>query len=225
MSRLGDPTRLVRPLVAAIVLIVLGKSLAPYVDYLPPNFNSDFLRGRRNYFFGGYHWAFYTHIFSGPLALLLGTILMSDTVRRRWPLWHSRLGRLEVAVVLLAVAPSGLWMARHAAAGPVAAAGLALLAILTAVCSALGWRAAVQRRFRDHERWMRRTYLLLASAIVLRMIGGLATVVGVSAPWYDPAAIWASWIVPLAAHELGTRLAAPASGVSDRVSPDRPSRS
>lgn len=210
------PSRLVRPLAAAVVLIVLSKSLLAYVDYLPPNFSSDFLRGRTGYFFGGYHVAFYAHIVSGPLALLLGTILMSDAFRRRWPLWHRRLGRLEVAVVLLAVTPSGLWMARHALGGPIAAAGLTVLAILTAGCTALGWRAAVRNRFRDHERWMRRTYLLLASAIVVRLLGGMATAAGLSATWFDPAAAWASWVAPLAVHELRGWLMSVARGISRR---------
>jgi uncharacterized membrane protein len=221
-TRHSEPSRLVRPLAAAVVLIVLSKSLLAYVDYLPPNFSSDFLHGRKGYFFGGYRVAFYAHIVSGPFALLLGTILMSETFRRRWPLWHRRLGRLEVAVVLLAVAPSGLWMARHAIGGPIAAAGLAVLALLTATCTVLGWRAAVRSRFRDHERWMWRTYLLLASAIVVRIIGGMVTAAGVSAAWFDPAAAWASWVAPLAVYELREWLMPLARGVSRRGSEGHP---
>jgi hypothetical protein len=52
---------------------------------------------------------------------------------------------------------------------------------------------------------MWRCYLLLCSAVVLRLIGGLATVTGVAAPWFDPLAIWLSWLVPLAAFELRER--------------------
>jgi Predicted membrane protein (DUF2306) len=58
------------------------------------------------------------------------------------------------------------------------------------------------RRFADHRRWMWRCYLLLCSAVVLRLIGGLATVTGVTAPWLDPVANWMSWLTPLAAFEL-----------------------
>ena len=49
---------------------------------------------------------------------------------------------------------------------------------------------------------MWRCYLLLCSAVVLRLIGGLATVTGVTAPWVDPLATWMSWLVPLTAFEL-----------------------
>jgi len=81
-------------------------------------------------------------------------------------------------------------------------ASFALLAILTGACAALGWRAAMQRRFAVHRRWMSRCYLLLCSAVVLRLMGGLATVSGVSAPWFDPLASWGCWVLPLATYEL-----------------------
>ena len=92
-------------------------------------------------------------------------------------------------------------MASYSAAGPIAAAGLATLAVATAVCVALGARAAVVGRFADHRRWMWRCYLLLCSAVVLRLLGGLATVLGVAAPWFDSLATWVSWLGPLAVFE------------------------
>ncbi len=184
-------------IVKVTVTVVLG-----YRNYLPPNFNSDFLRGREGYFFGSYQWAFYAHIASGPLACVAGTLLVSDSFRQRSPRWHRFLGRFQVANILLFVAPSGLWMAGYAAAGPIAAVGFAPLVLLTGLSTALGLRAAVQRRFLVHRRWMRRSYLLLCSAVVLRLLGGLATVVGIQADWFDPVAAWASWSVPLAIFEL-----------------------
>lgn len=173
-----------------------------YQNYLPPNFNSDFLRGREAYFSGTYQWAFYTHIASGPFCLVLGTILIGERFRPRFPKLHRTLGRIQVAAILLLVTPSGLWMAYYAAAGTIAAVGFALLAVLTGTCAALGWRAAVQRRFAVHRRWMWRTFLLLCSAVTLRLLGGLATVAGIQAEWFDPLASWVSWMAPLAAFEL-----------------------
>src|SRR5262249_13552071 len=153
-----------------------------YRDYFPPNFGSDFLRGREDHFFGAYQWAFYTHILAGPASLILGLTLFAERSQARFPSWHRYLGRLQVACVLLLVTPSGLWMAYYAAAGPMAAIGLAALAVATAVCASLGACLAVAGRFVEHRRWMWRCYLLLCSAVVLRLIGGLATVAGVSAP-------------------------------------------
>jgi Predicted membrane protein (DUF2306) len=172
-----------------------------YRSYFPPDFESDFLRGREAYFWGAYQWAFFTHLFSGPASLILGMILVSDRFRRSVPIWHRRLGRVQAACVLLLVTPSGLWMAWYAATGAIAAAGLGSLAIATAACVALGWRAAAARRFADHRRWMTRTFILLCSAVVIRMIGGAATIAQFDAPWLYPLSTWASWLVPLMVFE------------------------
>lgn len=202
MPRRGIGWRILTVVAALLVLKVTAVVVMGYVNYLPANFNSDFLRGRESYFYEGYHWAFYLHIAFGPIALILGMILVNEPFRRRFPQWHRLLGRIQVAGVLLLVAPSGLVMAYFAAAGPVAAVGFALLALLTAATITLGWRAAVQRRFADHRRWMWRNFLLLSSAVVLRVLGGLATVLILDAAWFDALAGWASWLVPLAAFEL-----------------------
>jgi len=199
------PERLLTLLAGVLILKVVLSVVSNYPNYLPPDFTSDFLRGREPHFRGAYEWAFYTHILSGPVALILGLFLIGERSRARWPRWHRYLGRIQVACVVLLVTPSGLGMAYHAAAGPVAAAGLAALAIATAACVALGARAAVARRFADHRRWMWRCYLLLCSAVVLRLIGGFATVTGVTAPWVDPLATWVSWLVPLMAFECRER--------------------
>lgn len=199
------PERIVTLLAGVLILKVTTSVVSNYRDYFPPNFASDFLRGREQHFSGLYQWAFYTHIISGPVSLILGLILLVERSRARFPSWHRSLGRLQVACVLLLVTPSGLAMAEYAAAGPVAAVGLASLAIATAICVSLGARSAVKRRFADHRRWMWRCYLLLCSAVVLRLFGGLATVTGMTAPWVDVAATWMSWLLPLAVFELRER--------------------
>lgn len=65
-----------------------------------------------------------------------------------------------------------------------------------------GMREAMARRFAAHRRWMWRSYLLLCSAVVIRVTGGLATTVGMHAAWFDALASWACWIVPLTIFEL-----------------------
>ena len=193
--------RLLVVLVTILILKVTASVVIGYRNYFPPNFQSDFLLGRENYFWGAYRWAFYVHLVSGPVSLVLGVILVSERMRRAMPRWHRRLGRVQTANILLFVAPSGLWMAWYAATGAVAAAGLGTLALATAACAALGWRAAVARRFIDHRRWMLRTFVLLCSAVVIRMIGGLATVAHFDAPWLYPLSTWASWLGPLLIFE------------------------
>jgi hypothetical protein len=194
--------RLLAILASLLILKVTLSVIVGYREYVPPNFRSDFLIGRESYFFGAYQWAFYTHIVVGPMTLLVGLVLVSDRFRTRFPRWHRTLGKLQGLVVLLLLVPSGLWMARYAQTGAVAGAGLAALAVATAVCVLFGWRAAVQRRFAEHRRWMWRCFLLLCSAVVLRLMGGFVTVTGIGEEWGYPMAAWVSWLGPLAVYEL-----------------------
>jgi hypothetical protein len=188
-------------LAAILICKVALETVAEYRYYVPPNFQSEFLQGRETYFWGAYQWAFYAHLVSGPASLVLGTLLISDRFRRRVPVWHRRLGRVQGLCILLIVAPSALWMARYAMTGAIAAAGFGSLAIVTAACVVLGWKAAVERRFAEHRCWMWRTYLLLCSAVVIRLVGGSATVADIHPLWLYPFSAWASWLVPLLAYE------------------------
>ena len=189
-------------LTVVVILKVTGSVVLGYVDYFPPDFRSNFLQGRAEYFWRGYQYLFYLHIAAGPVSLILGTLLLNRRLRQRHPRWHRWLGRVQVANVLCLVVPSGFLMAFRAAAGPWAAAGFALLAVLTGVCIGRGWRTAVQRRFAAHERWMMRGFLLLCSAVTLRLCVGLVIVLEVYPVGIDVALAWLSWLVPLAIYEV-----------------------
>lgn len=101
--RLSGSTTLLRVLQVAAGLLVLKVTVSivlQYGEYFPPGFESGFLQGRESYFAGVCQWAFDPHIFAGPVTLVLGTLVVSDDFRRRWPGWHRGLGRMQVPVVL-----------------------------------------------------------------------------------------------------------------------------
>lgn len=207
------PATMLRCLRAAALLLavrVVVGTVWGYRDYVPPNFASDFLAGRERLFWtlygGGYAAAFSIHLVVGPITLLLAGLLHCGPLRRRRLGWHRRLGRVQVALVVGLLAPSGLVMATWAASGPVAAVSLMTLALATAATAILGTRAAIRRRMEAHQRWMTRCTLLLLSAVALRLLGGLGVVLGITAAWYDPAITWAAWVGPLAAYEIRLRM-------------------
>ena len=199
-------TTALRWLAVVLILRVLVTILANYPDYFPPNFDSLFLQGREATFTGAYPPAFYVHIFSGPVVLLNGLILLSDHVRRRHGGLHRLLGRVQVVVLLVLVLPSGVVMSRHAFGGWPAGLSFLLLSAATAGCAIAGVVHARRRRYDRHRRWMLRAYVLICSAVALRLISGAAGLVGVPSPEgaYVVAA-WASWLVPLAAYEVAER--------------------
>src|SRR5437868_5057440 len=98
--------RVLTLLAAFLIFKVTVSVVLKYGDYFPANFQSDFLRGREQYFAGSYQWAFYAHIVSGPISLVLGLILVSQRHRLSFPKWHRLLGRIQALGVLFLVAPS-----------------------------------------------------------------------------------------------------------------------
>ncbi|MBX9585388.1 MAG: DUF2306 domain-containing protein [Gemmataceae bacterium] len=200
-------TAALRWLAVALVLRVLVAVLLNYPDYFPPNFDSLFLQGREATFAGLYRAAFYAHILSGPVVLAGGLVLLSGHVRRRYGGLHRRLGRVYVVVLLAVVLPSGAVMARHAFGGWPAGLSFLALSAATAGCAVAGVVQARRGGYDRHRRWMNRTYVLICSAVALRLISGAAGLVGVPNPEAAyGAAAWASWLVPLAAYEVAERL-------------------
>jgi uncharacterized membrane protein len=196
-----------RWLAVVLILRVLATILATYPDYFPPNFDSLFLQDREATFTGAYRPAFYVHILSGPVVLFNGLILLSETIRRRYPGWHRCLGRVQVVGLLAFVLPSGVVMSEHAFGGWLAGLGFLFLSAATAICAIVGVVHARRRRYEQHRRWMLRSYVLICSAVFLRLISGTAGLVGVSSP--EDAyilAVWTSWLFPLAAYEIVERL-------------------
>jgi uncharacterized membrane protein len=192
-----------------LIVRVLAAILLNYPDYFPPDFDSLFLHGRESMFIGAYRAAFYVHIFSGPIVLLGGLILLSDYIRRRHGGWHRWLGRVQVVVLLLFVLPSSVVMSRHAFGGPPAGLSFLLLSLATAGCAIAGVVYARRRRYDRHRRWMLRSYVLICSAVALRLISGTSGLVGVPSPEAAYVfAAWSSWLFPLAVYEIVERLPA-----------------
>ena len=203
-------TTVLRWLAVALILRVLVAIVANYPDYFPPRFDSLFLQGRELTFTGTYRPAFYVHIFSGPFVLLNGLILLSERVRRRRAGLHRVLGRVQVVVLLVLVLPSSVVMSRNAFGGWPAGLSFLLLSVATAGCAIVGVVYARRRRYDRHRRWMLRCYVLICSAVALRLISGAAGLLEVpNAEGAYIVASWASWLIPLAAFEIAERLPAP----------------
>jgi hypothetical protein len=221
--RLRRLTTALRWLAAVLVLRVLAAILANYPDYFPPDFGSLFLQGREATFTGPYRAAFYAHVLSGPVVLVNGLLLLGGPLRRYGRL-HRALGRAQVAVLLGVMLPSGVVMSGSAFGGR--AAGLSFLALsaATAWCATAGVVHARRRRYDRHHRWTARCYVLICSAVVLRLISGAAGVVGVPSPERAyVVASWCSWLVPLAAYEVAERgLARRTAAPPGRVQAGRP---
>jgi hypothetical protein len=116
------------------------------------------------------------------------------------------LGRIQVLVLLLLLLPSGVVMSRHAFGGWPAGLSFLLLSALTAICAIVGVVHARRGRYHRHRSWMLRCYVLICSAVALRLISGAAGLIEVpSAETAYVVAAWSSWLLPLAAFEIVER--------------------
>lgn len=193
-------------LLAALAILftrVLLGILLEYRWYFPADFDaSAFLSGRRYTFTGFYPAFFYTHVLSGPVAIVLASFLILSGGRARLSRWHRLAGRTLVLIVLFLLFPSGLVMAYQAYAGPPAAAGFGMLSLLTAAAALMAAYHARARRFALHRRWAERCFLLLLSPLILRLIAGVVIVMDIESLWTYRLNAWLSWLGPLMIYEV-----------------------
>jgi hypothetical protein len=196
---------LARFLLFVLCLKILLSIIYEFRFYFPPNFEANFLIGRKSYFFGSYSTAFYVHIVGGPIAIVIGFVLMLSGRVARFRKQHRWLGRVQGVIVLVAVLPSGLLMATRSVAGPIAGWGFASVAILTAISMVMAIRRARSRQFKIHQRWATRSFILLCSPLLFRVISGVTIVTNVESPMTYRLNAWLSWLIPLIVYECTWR--------------------
>jgi len=201
-SRLQTLKRIAFWLSVVLFFKVLAMIVYEYRNYFPANFESNFLSGRESFFSGSYGFAFYSHIISGPICLLIAAFLMFSGKRKSLRHWHRRLGKTLAYLVLLVMLPSGLVMATRALTGPIAGAAFFVLVLATAFCVSLASWHASQRRFAIHQVWATRSFILLCSPMLLRLMTGATIVLEVESEWTYRFAAWGSWLIPLAVFEV-----------------------
>ncbi|MCA9217335.1 MAG: DUF2306 domain-containing protein [Planctomycetales bacterium] len=207
-SNLRDLTATALWIGAYVVVVKVTSSIVlVYSDYFPPNFQADFLIGRETHFWGPYAFAFYIHIVSGPVAIVLGLLLINSHLRIRFASLHRRIGQMQILLVSMLVAPSGLIMSAFAFSH-VARIGFAMLAVFTGLTAILAWKNARSCKFDRHQMWALRCFVLLCSAIALRLIGGVSSLLEVDTYAF---AAWGSWLVPITILEVLRRRKYPQS--------------
>jgi hypothetical protein len=155
----------VGPLIMAAVIFVAFA--------VPPYLTGDPSRSRvpTHPELGWYYPVLVAHIVFGSIALLTSGFQIWRWFRRRYPAAHRWLGR---AYFFLGVFPAGvgvLLITPHASTGIVSIAANLTLALLWLPVSIAGYRMARQRRFREHRRWMIRSFALTWTIVTDRIWG------------------------------------------------------
>jgi hypothetical protein len=142
--------------------------------------------------------ALHVHVVAAAFALPACVVLLSTRILRRWPRAHRVLGRIAGAVVLLALVPSGAWLALFAKGGVASTAGFLLSGAIASAAMVQGILHARAGRFADHRRCVLHVVAQLSVAVTSR-----AMLVGLDFAGLDPdrAYILALWL-PVAASAL-----------------------
>ncbi|WP_233206592.1 DUF2306 domain-containing protein [Caulobacter sp. FWC2] len=142
------------------------------------------------------------HVAGAAIALLLGSLQFLPGLRKIGG--HRWIGRVYVLGCLVG-GVAGLILAPGSFAGPIATAGFGSLALIWIAVTLLGWRAALDRRFVDHRRWMIRSWALTLAAVTLRLYLPAVQILDLPfLPWYR-AISFLAWVPNLLVAELWLR--------------------
>lgn len=115
-----------------------------------------------------YLYFFYTHVYTSIFVLLSGflAILRKDFGIKNL---HKNIGKTYIFLILVFAAPSGIYMGIFANGGIYSKISFALLGFLWWISTFKAYQLAWQKKFKQHQQWMWRSFALSLSAVTLRM--------------------------------------------------------
>ncbi len=115
-----------------------------------------------------YNIGFYSHIYFGGIALLIGWSQFSKKWRAKYLNTHRVIGKIYVITVLLS-GISGLYIAFHASGANLTKLGFGLLAVLWLFTTVMAFVTIKNKQILKHQQWMIRSYALCFAAVTLRL--------------------------------------------------------
>lgn len=148
--------------------------------------------------------ALYVHVPAALFSLPACLVLLAKSVRKRLPRAHRWLGRVTGGVVLLAVVPSGLYLAFFAQGGLISTLGFWLTGLIAFVAMVKSIQAARARDFKAHRRFSTHVAAQLGVAVFSRVLLVGAEQIELYSEWVYIAALWFPVIACFVVAELLT---------------------
>ncbi|MEZ4800610.1 MAG: DUF2306 domain-containing protein [Flavobacteriales bacterium] len=144
------------------------------------------------------------HLFTAIFPLVLGPFQFIPTIRKKYPAFHKRIGKIYLVGSLLG-SLSALYLGMTIdLEGSILS--ITLLAITWLFMVVAAWITARRKNFKSHRLFAIRTYVLALVFIFLRLLGDLPQeklFFYIKSPEIRDATLeWASWIIPLLILEL-----------------------
>ncbi|MFD7665273.1 DUF2306 domain-containing protein [Streptomyces sp. NPDC059788] len=179
---------------AATTLVVLCVALRAYV---PPDMATSRIPPRST----PHYVLLVCHIFTAAVAVVTGLAQFWPRLRARHPAAHRWAGRAYFFAGVFPSAVLAVPVVGFAPTGFSNQLSLAVLDVLWVVTGIAGYRAARQRRYADHRRWMIRNFALTLVAVASRLCQPVFEH-AVAAQLHDPVAYAGDRLA--AAHDIAT---------------------
>ncbi|WP_027942490.1 DUF2306 domain-containing protein [Amycolatopsis taiwanensis] len=164
-----------RPWMAPLALVVvafLGFSVPPYLSFDPSQSRLAPPPGN-----GLYYPLLVAHVLFGTIAMTTACFQIWPAFRARHRRGHRITGRIYVFAGALPAGVLGLYIGWYTAGGPSVRVANLVGSALWLFVTITGLRMAQQRRYRDHRKWMSRSFALAMSIVLSRVINVVATIV------------------------------------------------
>lgn len=146
--------------------------------------------------------AFYVHVISGMLVILVGPFQFLKSFRNKFLNWHRLGGKIYAYSILLLAAPTGLIMAFYAEGGLWSTVAFSIMSILWFVTTLMAVIKIKQRKIEEHKMWMMRSYALSFAAVTLRLLVPLFSLfIFDNEDLITVSTAWLSWMLNLLVAE------------------------
>lgn len=184
------------------IILVFGALLfyvsTKYFDFAD---HSGYLNGRTtNLLF--FRFSVIIHLISASVLLMTTTALIFFRLELKWPRLHRTLGKVSLVIGLLFLVPTGLHLSYHSMGGILGKIIFYSLSLLTFLSLLYGYYSAIKGSFDQHKRWMTRFYILLTSALWLRLNMFILFYFFGTGEWQYLTASFLSWVPQLLIFEM-----------------------
>jgi hypothetical protein len=145
-----------------------------------------------------WRYAFYVHVFLSTITLIAGLFQFSNYILKHYKKLHRAMGYVYVITVCGFAGPSGLIMSFYANGTIWAKTSFVILSVFWITFTSIALLKAKQLKFKEHKKWMLRSFALTLSAITLRLLAfALPKFVHLNAFDEYTLIAWVSWTVNL----------------------------
>ena len=114
--------------------------------------------------------AFYVHLASGTISILIGLLLFMPRLVMPSSNLHKSLGKIYVVAILYFGAPTGLYLGFYAEAGMWASIGFVGMSLAWAIPTLLAVETIRKGEVEEHYKWMVRSLSLTLAGVTLRLM-------------------------------------------------------